>query len=144
MDNIPITMQSLRKLKERRRAIAHQTTAGVSKTLEAKLATQAMDIAYLKKERDQIISDREKELNELKKQMEKLDQTKRRLDDVEAVSARVPSLMDRTETFKLVNAAAKPITERLEALENSATGLPDLTKGLQNLAAVPELSLIHI
>ncbi|KAH6846785.1 hypothetical protein B0T12DRAFT_232698 [Alternaria alternata] len=139
MDNIPITMQSLRKLKERRRAIAHQITAGVSKTLEAKLATQAMDIAYLKKERDQIISDREKELNELKKQMEeKHDQTKRRLDDVEAVSARVPSLMDRTETFKLVNAAAKPITERLEALENSATGLPDLTKGLQDLAAVPE------
>ncbi|RYO52098.1 hypothetical protein AA0116_g11669 [Alternaria tenuissima] len=132
-------MQSLRKLKERRRAIAHQITAGVSKTLEAKLAIQAMDIAYLKKERDQIISDREKELNELKKQMEeKHDQTKRRLDDVEAVSARVPSLMDRTETLKLVNAAAKPVTERLEALENSATGLSDLTKGLQNLAAVPE------
>ncbi|CAN9336663.1 unnamed protein product [Alternaria alternata] len=132
-------MQSLRKLKERRRAIAHQITAGVSKTLEAKLATQAMDIAYLKKERDQIISDREKELNELKKQMEeKHDQTKRRLDDVEAVSARVPSLMDRTETLKLVNAAAKPITKRLEVLEESVTGLPDLKKGLQDLAAVPE------
>ncbi|CAN9364208.1 unnamed protein product [Alternaria alternata] len=132
-------MQSLRKLKERRRAIAHQITAGVSKTLEAKLATQAMDIAYLKKERDQIISDREKELNELKKQMEeKHDQTKRRLDDVEAVSARVPSLMDRTETLKLVNAAAKPITKRLEVLEESVTGLPDLKNGLQDLAAVPE------
>ncbi|CAN9348784.1 unnamed protein product [Alternaria sp. RS040] len=132
-------MQSLRKLKERRKAIAHQMTAGVSKTLEAKLATQAMDIAYLKKERDQIISNREKELNELKKQMEeKHDQTKRRLDDVEAVSARVPSLVDRTETLKLVNAAAKPITERLEVLEESATGLPNLKKGLQDLAAVPE------
>ncbi|CAN9369014.1 unnamed protein product [Alternaria alternata] len=132
-------MQSLRKLKERRRAIAHQITAGVSKTLEAKLATQAMDIAYLKKERDQIISDREKELNELKKQMEeKHDQTKRRLDDVEAVSARVPSLMDRTETLKLVNAAAKPITKCLEVLEESVTGLPDLKNGLQDLAAVPE------
>ncbi|CAN9445302.1 unnamed protein product [Alternaria alternata] len=132
-------MQSLRNLKERRRAIAHQITAGVSKTLEAKLATQAMDIAYLKKERDQIISDREKEFNELKKQIEeKHDQTKRRLDDVEAVSARVPSLMDRTETLKLVNAAAKPLTERLEVLEKSDTGLPDLRKGLQDLAAVPE------
>ncbi|CAI9631357.1 unnamed protein product [Alternaria burnsii] len=139
MDSTPVTMQSLRKLKERRKAIAHQITAGVSKTLEAKLATQAMDIAYLKKERDQIISNREKELNELKKQMEeKHDQTKRRLDDVEAVSARVPSLMDRTETLKLVNAAAKPITERLEVLEESATGLPNLKKGLQDLAAVPE------
>ncbi|KAB2104803.1 hypothetical protein AG0111_0g7085 [Alternaria gaisen] len=138
-DNIPITMQSLRKLKERRRAIAHQITAGVSKTLEAKLATQAMDIAYLKKERDQIISDREKELNELKKQIEeKHDQMKRRLDDVEAVSARVPSLMNRTETLKLVNAAAEPITKRLQVLEESATRLPDLKKGLQDLAAVPE------
>jgi DNA repair exonuclease SbcCD ATPase subunit len=138
-DNTPIAMQSLRNLKERRRAIAHQITAGVSKTLEAKLATQAMDIAYLKKERDQIISDREKEFNELKKQIEeKHDQTKRRLDDVEAVSARVPSLMDRTETLKLVNAAAKPLTERLEVLEKSDTGLPDLRKGLQDLAAVPE------
>ncbi|CAN9361723.1 unnamed protein product [Alternaria alternata] len=132
-------MQSLRKLKERRRAIAHQITAGVSKTLEAKLATQAMDIGYLKKERDQIISDRKKELNELKKQIEeKHDQTKRRLDDVEAVSARVPSLMDRTETLKLVNAAAEPITKRLQVLEESATGLLDLKKGLQDLAAVPE------
>ncbi|KAL1795501.1 hypothetical protein ACET3X_005725 [Alternaria dauci] len=137
-DHAPMTMQSLHKLKERKRAIAHQMTASISKTLAAKLATQAMDIAYLKKERDQIIGDREKGLDRLKTQLsEDLDQTKRKLDDVEIMAARFPSLMDRTETLKLINAAAKPLTDRLEALEKSATELPNLNKELQDLAAVP-------
>lgn len=131
-------MQSLRKLKERKRAIAHQMTASLSKTVDLKLATRGMDIVYLNKERDQITRDREKEFDELKKQLnEERDQMMRRLEAMEATSARYDSLVGRPETLKLVNVAVKPLAERLEVLERSAAGLPDLYKGLQDLATVP-------
>ncbi|KAG9195713.1 hypothetical protein G6011_00834 [Alternaria panax] len=126
-ETTPITMQVLRRLKERKRAIAHQMTASVSKTVEAKLTTQAMDIAYLKKERGQII-----------KNQEERNSTAHRLDEIEAMAAQFPSLMNRTETLELVNVAAKSLAGRLEVLERSATELPNVHKGLQDLASVSD------
>jgi chromosome segregation ATPase len=114
--NTPFTMQSLQRLKERKRAIAQQTTVAVSTTIDAKLMAQGMDIANLKKERDDI----KKELHELKKaQAEERDDMMRRLAQVDAYSARFDGLVDRPETLQLINAAAKPLAERLEALEQS-------------------------
>jgi DNA repair exonuclease SbcCD ATPase subunit len=120
-------MQSLQRLKERKRAIAQQMTASLSKSVDLKLTTQAMDIAYLKKERDQSTKDRAEERAQII----------RRLDDLEAISARYYSLMDRPETLKVVHEAVKPLADRLEALERSTVDLPYLQKGLQDLATVP-------
>ncbi|KAI4649665.1 hypothetical protein J4E93_003985 [Alternaria ventricosa] len=133
--NSPFTMQSLRKLKDRKRALAQQTTITVSTSVDVKLKTQALDIANLKKERDDI----KKELLEINKaREEEHNDLALRLVQVEGLSTRVDSLTNKTETLNIVNAAAKPLATRLEALELSAAELPSLRQELQDLKTVPE------
>ncbi|KAI4649847.1 uncharacterized protein J4E79_009693 [Alternaria viburni] len=128
-------MQSLRKLKDRKRALAQQTTITVSTSVDVKLKTQALDIANLKKERDDI----KKELLEINKaREEEHNDLALRLVQVEGLSTRVDSLTNKTETLNIVNAAAKPLATRLEALELSAAELPSLRQELQDLKTVPE------
>ncbi|KAH6868761.1 hypothetical protein BKA58DRAFT_387544 [Alternaria rosae] len=128
--NTPFTMKSLRKLKERKRAIAQQTTITVSTSVDVKLNTQALDIANLKKERDDI----KKELLEINKaREEEHDGIVRRLVQVEALSTRVDSFTNKTETLNIVKAVARPLAARLEALERSAADLPNLQQELQDL-----------
>ena len=133
--NTPFTMHSLRKLKDRKRALAQQTTITVSTSVDVKLKTQALDIANLKKERDDI----KRELLELNKtREEEHNGLTNRLVQVEGLSTRVDSLTNKTETLNIVNAAAKPLATRLEALEVSAAELPSLRQELQDLKTVPE------
>ncbi|KAI4635703.1 uncharacterized protein J4E87_000658 [Alternaria ethzedia] len=128
-------MHSLRKLKDRKRALAQQTTITVSTSVDVKLKTQALDIANLKKERDDI----KRELLELNKtREEEHNGLTNRLVQVEGLSTRVDSLTNKTETLNIVNAAAKPLATRLEALEVSAAELPSLRQELQDLKTVPE------
>ncbi|KAI4948386.1 hypothetical protein J4E91_005808 [Alternaria rosae] len=123
-------MQSLRKLKDRKRAIAQQTTITVSTSVDVKLKTQALDIANLKKERDDI----KKELLEINKaREEEHDGIVRRLVQVEALSTRVDSFTNKTETLNIVKTVARPLAARLEALERSAADLPSLQQELQDL-----------
>jgi len=133
--NTPFTMQSLRKLKDRKRALAQQTTITVSTSVNVKLKNQALDIANLKKERDDI----KKELLKINKaREEEYDDLTRRLVRVEALSTRVDSLTNKTETLNIVNTAVNPLAARLEALEVSAADLPSLRHELQDLKTVPE------
>jgi chromosome segregation ATPase len=130
-DNPPFTMQSLRRLKDRKRAIAQQTTVTVSTSVDVKLKAQGLDIANLKKERDDIKNEllkikkaREEERNDVIRQME-------------AYSTRLNGLMDKPETLRSVNAATKPLADQLHTLQRAVADLPDLQKGLQDLQTVP-------
>lgn len=135
MSNTPFTMQSLRKLKDRKKAIAQQTTITVSASVDVKLKTQALDIANLKKERDDI----KKELLEINKaREEEHNGIVRRLVQVEALSTCVDSFTNKTETLNIVKAVARPLAARLEALERSTADLPSLQQELQDLKTVPE------
>jgi chromosome segregation ATPase len=130
-DNPPFTMQSLRRLKDRKRAIAQQTTVTVSTSVDVKLKAQGLDIANLKKERDDI----KNELLEIKKARE--EERNDVIRQMEAYSTRLNGLMDKPETLRSVNAALKPLADQLHTLQRAVADLPELQKGLQDLKAVP-------
>jgi chromosome segregation ATPase len=124
-------MQSLRRLKDRKRAIAQQTTVTVSTSVDVKLKAQGLDIANLKKERDDI----KNELLEIKKARE--EERNDVIRQMKAYSTRLNGLMDKPETLRSVTAAVKPLADQLHTLQRAVADLPGLQKGLQDLKTVP-------
>ncbi|RAQ98925.1 hypothetical protein DDE82_008772 [Stemphylium lycopersici] len=102
-DNTPISMQSLRKLKDRRRAIANdvqvnlaEVPSTVNNQIELKLKAQQLDIARLREERDDLT---------------------KRLKKMEDCFERFSGVADRVEQEQKVSEALPHIVARLGALE---------------------------
>jgi hypothetical protein len=118
-----ISLQSLRRAKDRRRAVADPTqpevsiatpTANAPKLLEMQIKVQQMDISHLKKERDDITG---------------------RLKKLEALPERFDDIANRVEQQKDVSEVLQPALDRLSALEKYplASELPNLRKEVEKL-----------
>ncbi|XP_014553520.1 hypothetical protein COCVIDRAFT_107405 [Bipolaris victoriae FI3] len=126
-DRKPITMQSLRKLRDKRQAIVAQVSpselsASSVTQVEFKLEAQQLEINQLKKEREELNS---------------------RLRNVEAVFQNSNRLTNFTEQQEYSSEALQPILTRLDVLEKSllVTKEKDSLEPVENRLAAAEVGL---
>ncbi|EUC33472.1 hypothetical protein COCCADRAFT_36753 [Bipolaris zeicola 26-R-13] len=126
-DRKPITMQSLRKLRDKRQAIVAQVSpselsASSVTQVEFKLEAQQLEINQLKKEREELNS---------------------RLRNVEAVFQNSNCLTNFTEQQEYSSEALQPILTRLDVLEKSllVTKEKDSLEPVENRLAAAEVGL---